>query len=62
MSSESEVWKAVMQLLEGKIEREVTFQLWFSDLSLQKLIDDRAYLQTTNLYKKKSSNRAFSIS
>ncbi len=53
MSSESEVWKAVMQLLEGKIEREVTFQLWFSDLSLQKLIDDRAYLQTTNLYKKK---------
>ncbi len=53
MSSESEIWPSVLELLGERIEREVTFNLWFSDLVLQKLIEDRAYLQTTNLYKKK---------
>ena len=53
MSSESEIWPAVLELIGERIEREVTFNLWFSDLVLQKLIDDKAYLQTTNLYKKK---------
>lgn len=53
MSSESEIWPEVLGLLKERIEREVTFNLWFSDLVLQKLVDDKAYLQTTNLYKKK---------
>lgn len=53
MSSESEIWAVVMDLLSKKIQREVTFNLWFSDLVLHNLIDDKAYLETTNLYKKK---------
>ena len=60
MSSESEVFEAVMQILESKIERKVTFRLWFSDLVLQKLIDDRAYLQISNSYKKKTIESQFS--
>jgi len=53
MSSETEIWPAVLELLGERIERQVTYNLWFSDLILKKLVDDKAYLQTSNLYKKK---------
>lgn len=59
MSSEHEVWSAVMDILGTKIEREVTYNLWFGDLLLQKLMDDKAYLQTTNLFKKKTLESKF---
>ena len=59
MSSESEVWPSVLELLGERIGREVTFNLWFGDLVLKKLDDDKAYLQTSVLYKKKIIDSRF---
>ncbi|MBR5527582.1 MAG: chromosomal replication initiator protein DnaA [Clostridia bacterium] len=53
MSSEAQIWPEVLGLLQERIEREVTYNLWFSDLILKKLVDDKAYLQTPSIYKKK---------
>ena len=52
MSSESEIWSEVLSLLGERFERKATYNLWFSELVLQKLVDDKAYLQTPNTYKK----------
>ena len=53
MSYENEIWSAVHELLLEKFDRRFTYDLWFSDIQLKKLIDEKVFLQTTNLYKKK---------
>lgn len=53
VSHENEIWSAVLELLLEKFDRRFTYDLWFSDLELKKLIDEKVFLQTTNLYKKK---------
>ena len=54
MSLESEIWPSVLELIGERLKSKMTFSLWFGDLSLQKLIDDKVYLQTTNDFKKKN--------
>ena len=58
MSPESEIWPSVLEILRGEL-RDTTFNLWFGDLVLQKLVDDKAYLQTPNLFKKKTIETKF---
>ncbi len=59
MSSEHEIWPAVLDVIGNEITKDVTFNLWFGDLELKQLIDDKAYLQTVNLYKKKTLETKF---
>lgn len=53
MSVESEIWPAVLEIIGKQVPTEVTYNLWFGDLVLQKLVDDKAYLQTSGMFKKK---------
>lgn len=60
MSAESEIWGETLALLKERFQnRTTTYNLWFSELVLQKLIDDKAYLQINNTYKKKILEEKF---
>ncbi len=59
MTSEAELWQFVLKKIEEKVTSDIAYRLWFEDLQLKHLVADKAYLQTPNLYKKKTLENQF---
>ena len=59
MTSEAEIWPLVLDTLDKLIDKKITFDLWFRDMKLQKLIGTEAYLETPNNYKKEMIMRKY---